>query len=55
MIVPPKRASSEIMGHVDARGAAETGLAEGRPLVGGAADMIASALGAGVVDAAMCF
>ncbi|OQP86441.1 carbohydrate kinase [Rhizobium rhizosphaerae] len=50
-IVPPKRASSEIMGHVDARGAAETGLAEGTPVVGGAADMIASALGAGVVDA----
>lgn len=49
--VPPKCASSEIMGHVDARGAAETGLAVGTPVVGGAADMIASALGAGVIDA----
>lgn len=49
--VPPKRASSEIMGYVDERGAAETGLAIGTPVVGGAADMIASALGAGVVDA----
>ncbi|HEY0120810.1 MAG TPA: FGGY-family carbohydrate kinase [Rhizobium sp.] len=50
-VVPPKRASSDIMGHVDARGAAETGLAPGTPVVGGAADMIASALGAGVIDA----
>ena len=50
-VVPVKRASSEIMGHVGAPGAAETGLAIGTPVVGGAADMIASALGAGVVDA----
>ncbi|CAN7646160.1 FGGY-family carbohydrate kinase [Rhizobium rhizogenes] len=50
-VVPPKRASSEIMGHVDARGSAETKLAVGTPVVGGAADMIASALGAGVIDA----
>ncbi len=50
-VVPPKRASSEIMGYVDARGSAETGLAVGTPVVGGAADMIASALGAGVIDA----
>ncbi|TCP88248.1 xylulokinase [Rhizobium sp. PP-CC-2G-626] len=50
-VVPPKRASSDIMGHVDARGSAETGLAVGTPVVGGAADMIASALGAGVIDA----
>lgn len=49
--IPPKRASHEIMGTVDARGAAETGLAAGTPVVGGAADMIASALGAGVIDA----
>jgi xylulokinase len=50
-VIPPKRASSEIMGRVDERGAAETGLMVGTPVVGGAADMIASALGAGVVDA----
>ncbi|OLP61627.1 carbohydrate kinase [Xaviernesmea oryzae] len=50
-VVPPKRASSDIMGHVDARGAHETKLVEGTPVVGGAADMIASALGAGVVEA----
>lgn len=50
-LIPPKRASSEIMGHVDERGSAETGLAIGTPVVGGAADMIASALGAGVIDA----
>lgn len=50
-VIPPKRASHEIMGVIDARGAAETGLAAGTPVVGGAADMIASALGAGVIDA----
>jgi xylulokinase len=49
-VVPCMRASSEIMGHVDARGSAETGLTIGTPVVGGAADMIASALGAGVTD-----
>ncbi|MDM9622885.1 carbohydrate kinase [Rhizobium sp. AC44/96] len=49
--IPPKRASSDIMGHVDERGSSETGLAIGTPVVGGAADMIASALGAGVIDA----
>ncbi|GAA3067102.1 FGGY-family carbohydrate kinase [Rhizobium viscosum] len=50
-VVPIKRASSEIMGLVDERGASETGLRIGTPVVGGAADMIASALGAGVIDA----
>lgn len=50
-VLPPKRASHEIMGLIDARGASETGLAAGTPVVGGAADMIASALGAGVIDA----
>lgn len=49
-VIPVKRASHEIMGHIDARGAAETGLAVGTPVVGGAADMIASALGAGVIE-----
>ncbi|WGD32156.1 FGGY-family carbohydrate kinase [Ancylobacter sp. WKF20] len=46
--VPRKTASHEIMGHVSLEGAAATGLAAGTPVIGGAADMIASALGAGV-------
>lgn len=46
--VPRKTASHEVMGRVSAEGAAETGLAPGTPVIGGAADMIASALGAGV-------
>ncbi len=47
--LPRKVASHEILGVVSPRGAAETGLAPGTLVVGGAADMIASALGAGVV------
>jgi xylulokinase len=47
--LPRKVASHEILGVVSAPGAAESGLAVGTPVVGGAADMIASALGAGVV------
>ncbi|ANP89821.1 FGGY-family carbohydrate kinase [Rhizobium leguminosarum] len=50
-VIPPKRASHAITGHIDEKGALETGLAIGTPVVAGAADMIASALGAGVVDA----
>ncbi len=46
--VPPKIGSHEILGKVTPEAAAATGLAEGTPVVGGAADMIASALGAGV-------
>ncbi|WP_454683660.1 FGGY-family carbohydrate kinase [Ancylobacter moscoviensis] len=46
--IPRKTASHEVMGHVSAEGAVETGLAPGTPVIGGAADMIASALGAGV-------
>jgi xylulokinase len=49
LAVPGKVASHEILGVVSRRGAAETGLAAGTPVVGGAADMIASALGAGIV------
>lgn len=47
--VPGKIASHAILGVVSKQAAAETGLATGTPVVGGAADMIASALGAGVV------
>jgi xylulokinase len=46
--LPRKSESHEILGHVSAKAAAETGLLEGTPLVGGAADLIASALGAGI-------
>ena len=48
--IPRKTASHEILGTVSAQGAAESGLAPGTPVVGGAADMIASALGAGIVE-----
>ncbi|MQT15268.1 FGGY-family carbohydrate kinase [Segnochrobactrum spirostomi] len=50
-VVPRKVASHEVLGRVQAAAAAETGLAEGTLVVGGAADMIASALGAGIVSA----
>jgi xylulokinase len=46
--VPKKALSQEIIGAISAAAAAETGLAAGTPVVGGAADMIASALAAGV-------
>lgn len=49
-LLPPLIGSSAVLGRVTARAAAETGLAEGTPVVGGAADMIASCLGAGVVN-----
>ncbi len=49
--IPRKTLSHEILGRVTAAAAAATGLAEGTPVVGGAADLIASALGAGVTRA----
>jgi xylulokinase len=49
--VPRKVASHEILGVVTNRGAAESGLKPGTQVIGGAADHIASALGAGVVGA----
>ncbi|EKF20624.1 FGGY-family carbohydrate kinase [Nitratireductor pacificus] len=49
-LLPPLVRSHEILGHVTAEAAEETGLAEGTPVVGGAADMVASALGAGVIS-----
>jgi xylulokinase len=49
--MPRKVASHEILGVVSNRGAAESGLKPGTPVIGGAADHIASALGAGVVGA----
>jgi xylulokinase len=47
--LPPRSVSHAVLGRVTAGAAAETGLPEGVPVVGGAADLIASALGAGVV------
>jgi L-xylulokinase len=49
--LPPLRGSSEIVGAVSRRAAAETGLAAGTPVVGGLFDVIACALGSGVHDA----
>ncbi len=49
--LPRKVASHEILGAVSDQGAAETGLEAGTPVIGGAADHIASALGAGIVNA----
>ncbi|MGJ7036786.1 xylulokinase [Shinella sp. BE166] len=49
-LLPPLIRSSAVLGRVTAACAHETGLAEGTPVVGGAADMIASCLGAGVVS-----
>jgi len=46
--IPEKALSHEVIGTVTPEAAAETGLAAGTPVVGGAADMIASALAAGI-------
>jgi xylulokinase len=50
-VVPRLSGSHAILGSVSALAAGETGLRAGTPVIGGAADMIASALGAGVVQA----
>ena len=49
--IPPKIASHEVLGGLTEEAAALTGLRAGTPVVGGAADMVASAFGAGVQDA----
>jgi xylulokinase len=46
--IPPRIPSHAILSEVTGVAAAETGLAEGTPVIGGAADMIASAFGAGI-------
>ena len=46
--IPRKVMSHAILGHVTAKAARATGLKEGTPVAGGAADLIASALGAGI-------
>jgi xylulokinase len=47
--IPRKTISHEVLGRVTAEAAAQTGLVAGTPVVGGAADFIASALAAGVI------
>jgi xylulokinase len=47
---PPKHVSHGVLGAVTKGAAAETGLPEGLPVFGGAADHIASALAAGLVN-----
>ncbi len=49
--IPPKIASHEVLGTVSEEAAVLTGLRAGTPVVGGAADMVASAFGAGVQEA----
>ena len=49
--LPEALESVEIAGSIDAEGAAASGLAEGTPMVGGAADQAAAAIGNGVVRA----
>lgn len=48
-LLPPLAPSSMVMGHVTSEAARQSGLVAGIPVMGGAADMIASCLGAGVV------
>ncbi|MBB4123350.1 FGGY-family carbohydrate kinase [Martelella radicis] len=49
--IPPKIASHEVLGGLTEEAANLTGLKAGTPVVGGAADMVASAFGAGVQEA----
>jgi L-xylulokinase len=50
-ILPRLVAPSDIAGRVSAKAAAETGLAQGTPVIGGYFDVVSSALGAGSVRA----
>jgi L-xylulokinase len=48
-LLPPLADPFEIIGHVSAGAAAATGLAEGTPVIAGYFDVVASAMGSGVV------
>ncbi len=48
--IPPVHAPQDMLGRVTAEAAAATGLPQGLPVFGGAADHIASALAAGIVE-----
>ena len=50
-VLPPPRASHEIIGTVNREASSATGLAEGTPVIAGCADHVASAYVAGVIDA----
>lgn len=50
-ILPPVHESDAVCAHVSAEGATKTGLREGTPIVAGAGDQAASAIGCGVVGA----
>ncbi|MDR3242427.1 MAG: xylulokinase [Clostridiales Family XIII bacterium] len=54
-LLPPVRESYEIAGHITAESAALTGLAAGTPVVGGAGDNAAAAIGTGVVKSGKAF
>ncbi len=49
-VIPPRVASHEILGHISQQAAMATGLPFGVPVVGGAADHIASGFAAGIVN-----
>jgi xylulokinase len=53
-VVPPRARSSEIIGAVTADAATQTGLAAGTPVVGGAADFVASGLVSGLTRRGDC-
>ncbi len=52
-ILPPVAESSEVVGQVSAAAAAATGLRAGTPVVAGAGDQAASAVGNGIVEAGL--
>jgi xylulokinase len=54
-LLPPVRESCEVAGHITKEIAALTGLAEGTPVVGGAGDNAAAAIGTGTVEAGRAF
>lgn len=54
-LLPPVHESYEVTGRVTAEVAAQTGLAEGTPVVGGAGDNAAAAIGTGVVESGKAF
>jgi len=49
-VIPPKTASHQVLGHITRQAAAASGLPPGIPVIGGAADHIASAYAAGIVN-----
>lgn len=54
-LLPPVRESCEVAGRVTAEAAALTGLAQGTPVVGGAGDNMAAAIGTGIVESGRAF